>query len=205
LASDFDKPRGFSVIGRAEAKSFLAPLSVRKINGVGETTGKRMEENDISTIGHLQALSEARLVSQFGKFGRRLAKYAKGEDERKVTPRRAAKSVSAETTFASDIRSAAQLCQAVRPLCERVAERLTRGDIAGATVVLKLKTYDFRVLTRNHSLSHPTQRAEVLYRCVAPMIEREADGRAFRLIGVGVGELCPSARADPPDLFQGLP
>ena len=204
LASDFDKPRGFSVIGRAEAKSFLAPLSVRKINGVGETTGKRMEENDISTIGHLQSLSEARLVSQFGKFGRRLAKYAKGEDERKVTPRRAAKSVSAETTFASDIRSAAQLCQAVRPLCERVAERLMRGDIAGATVVLKLKTHDFRVLTRNHSLPHPTQRAKVVYRCVVPMIEREADGRAFRLIGVGVSELCPSTRADPPDLFQGL-
>ena len=79
-----------------------------------------------------------------------------------------------------------------------------QGEIAGATLVLKLKTHDFRVLTRNHSLSHPTQRAEVLYRCVAPMIEREADGRAYRLIGVGVSELCPSTRADPPGLFQGL-
>ncbi len=204
LASDLDKPNGFSIIGRAEAKSFLAPLSVRKINGVGEATAKRMEENGVSIIGHLQPLSEERLVSQYGKFGRRLAKYAKGEDERKVVSERARKSVSAETTFASDIRSAAQLCEAIRPLCERVAERLIRGDIAGATLVLKLKTYDFRVLTRNHSLPHPTQRAEVLYRCVAPMIEREADGRAYRLIGVGVSELCPSTRADPPDLFQGL-
>jgi DNA polymerase IV len=204
LASDLDKPNGFSVIGRAEAKSFLAPLSVRKINGVGEATAKRMEENGVSTIGHLQPLSEERLVSQYGKFGRRLAKYAKGEDERKVMSERARKSVSAETTFARDIRSAAQLCEAIRPLCERVAERLMQGEIAGATLVLKLKTHDFRVLTRNHSLSHPTQRAEVLYRCVAPMIEREADGRAYRLIGVGVSELCPSTRADPPDLFQGL-
>ncbi|MDP7650560.1 MAG: DNA polymerase IV, partial [Rhodospirillales bacterium] len=98
LASDLDKPGGFSVIGRAEAKSFLAPLSVRKINGVGEATAKRMEENGVFTIGHLQSLSEARLVSQYGKLGRRLAKYAKGEDERKVVSARARKSVSAETT-----------------------------------------------------------------------------------------------------------
>jgi DNA polymerase-4 len=201
LASDLEKPGGFSVIGRAEAKGFLAPLSVRKISGVGEATAKRMEENGISTIGQLQNLSEARLVSQYGKFGRRLARYAGGEDDRKVTPERAPKSVSAETTFASDIRSAVRLCEAIRPLCERVAERLTRGDIAGATLVLKLKTHDFRVLTRNHRLPHPTQRAEVLYRCVTPMIEREADGRAYRLIGVGVSGLCPSNRADPPDLF----
>jgi DNA polymerase-4 len=96
------------------------------------------------------------------------------------------------------------LREAVRPLCERVAERLTQGGIAGATLVLKLKTHDFRVLTRNHRLSHPTQRAEVLFRAVAPMIEREADGRAYRLIGVGVNELCPPSRADPPDLFHGL-
>ena len=204
LASDLEKPSGFSVIGRAQAKSFLASLSVRKIGGVGEATAKRMEENGVSTIGELQSLSETRLVSQYGKFGRRLSKYAQGEDDRKVTPHRPPKSVSAETTFASDIRSAARLLEAIRPLCERVAERLTRGDIAGATLVLKLKTHDFRVLTRNHRLSHPTQRAEVLFRTVAPMIEREADGRAYRLIGVGVGELRPSTQADPPDLFQGL-
>ncbi len=94
------------------------------------------------------------------------------------------------------------MCEAIRPLCERVAARLVRGDIAGGTLVLKLKTHDFRVLTRNLCLAHPTQKADVLFRNVVPMIEREADGRAFRLIGVGVSDLCPSTHADPPDLFQ---
>ena len=202
LASDLDKPRGFSVIGKSEAKEFLAPLPVRKINGVGEATARRMEENGISTIGQLLSVSELQLVSQYGKFGRRLAQYAKGEDDRKVTPHRAPKSVSAETTFRHDISSEQQLCEAIRPLCERVAARLVRGDIAGGTLVLKLKTHDFRLLTRNLRLAHPTQRAEVLFRNVAPLIEREADGRAFRLIGVGVGDLCPSTHADPPELFQ---
>ena len=202
LASDLDKPRGYSVIGKSEATDFLAPLPVRKINGVGEATARRMEENGVSTIGQLQSLSELQLVSQYGKFGRRLAQYAQGEDDRKVTPHRGPKSVSAETTFRQDITSQQQLCEAIRPLCERVAARLDRGDIAGGTLVLKLKTHDFRVLTRNLRLAHPTQQADVLFRNVAPMIEREADGRAFRLIGVGVSDLCPSTHADPPDLFQ---
>ncbi len=204
LASDLEKPRGFSVIGRDEAKAFLAPLPVRKINGVGEATARRMEENGIATIGHLQALSEMQLVTQYGKFGRRLASYAQGEDDRAVTPNRPTKSVSAETTFRTDIRAAAQLVEAVRPLSERVAVRLKRGDLAGATLVLKLKTHDFRILTRNHRLAHPTQRAEVLMETVGPMIEREADGRAFRLIGIGVSDLCPASEADPPDLFAAL-
>jgi DNA polymerase-4 len=202
LASDLDKPRGYSVIGKAEAKDFLAPLPVRKINGVGEATALRMEENGISTIGQLQSVPELQLVSQYGKFGRRLAQYAHGEDDRKVTPHRAPKSVSAETTFRQDIASEQRLCEAIRPLCERVAARLIRGDIAGGTLVLKLKTHDFRVLTRNLRLAHPTQQADVLFRNAVPMIAREADGRAFRLIGVGVSDLCPSTHADPPDLFQ---
>jgi len=202
LASDLDKPRGYSVIGKSEAKKFIAPMSVRKINGVGEATAERMERNGITTIGQLQSASELQLVSQYGKFGRRLAKYAQGEDDRKVTPHREKKSVSAETTFRQDITSGQQLCEAMRPLCERVAARLVRGDIAGGTLVLKLKTHDFRVLTRNLSLVHPTQQAEVLFRNAVPIIEREADGRVFRLIGVGVTDLCPSTHADPPDLFQ---
>ena len=202
LASDLEKPRGYSVIGKSEAKDFIAPLPVSKINGVGEATARRMEKNGISTIGHLQSVSELQLVSQYGKFGRRLAKYAQGEDDRKVTPHRAPKSVSAETTFRQDITSGQQLCDAIRPLCERVAARLVRSDIAGGTLVLKLKTHDFRVLTRNLRLAHPTQQADVLFRNAVPMIEREANGRAFRLIGVGVSDLCPSTHADPPDLFQ---
>jgi DNA polymerase-4 len=202
LASDLDKPRGFSVIGRAEASDFLKPLSVRKIMGVGEATARRMTELGITTIGELQGIPERQLIARFGKFGRRLARFAHGEDERAVTPDRPTKSVSAETTFAADIRGTDQLCEALRPLAERVADRLRRADFAGWTVVLKLKTSDFRTLTRNHRLADPTRLADVIYRSAAALTTREADGRAFRLIGVGVTDLCPPENADPPDLFD---
>jgi DNA polymerase IV len=204
LASDLDKPRGFSVIGRAEAGDFLKPLSVRKIMGVGEATARRMTELGITTIGELQGAPERQLIARFGKFGRRLARFAHGQDERAVTPDRPTKSVSAETTFAADIRGADRLCEALRPLAERVAVRLRRADLAGWTVVLKLKTSDFRTLTRNHRLADPTRLADVIYRSAEALITREADGRAFRLIGVGVTDLCPPENADPPDLFDAL-
>ena len=204
LASDLEKPRGYSVIGRDETKSFLAPLPVRKINGVGEVTAHKMIETGIETIGQLQEMPEAELVGRFGKFGRQLAGYAQGRDNRKVTIGRPAKSVSAETTFARDINGADELLLAIKPLCARVAERLVRGGHAGGTVVLKLKTGNFKLLTRNRQLPNPTQKAEVIYQQAVDLIEREADGRYFRLVGIGVGDICPAAEADPPDLFGGL-
>jgi DNA polymerase-4 len=89
-------------------------------------------------------------------------------------------------------------------MCERVAQRLVRADLAGGTVVLKLKTGNFQILTRNQKLAHPTQRASVLFATAQRLIKREADGRAFRLIGIGVADLTPADQADPPDLFAGL-
>jgi DNA polymerase-4 len=202
LASELDKPRGFSAIGRAEAKSFLAPLSVRKIHGVGAVTARRMEAGGLATIADLQALSEAELVARFGKFGHRLAQFAHGEDDRQVTPWRPVKSISAETTFAKDTGSGAELCGIARRLSEKVAAQLARKGVAGASIVLKLKTSDFRILTRSRRLAYPTQRAEVIYESVAALIEREADGRTFRLIGVGVSDLGSAQAADPTDLFS---
>ena len=102
LASELHKPRGFSVIGTTEAKAFLAPLSVRKIHGVGEATARRMEGSGLATIGDLQRMTEMQLTTQYGRFGRRLASFAHGEDERAVVPMRPTKSISAETTFARD-------------------------------------------------------------------------------------------------------
>jgi DNA polymerase-4 len=201
LASDMEKPRGFSVIGAAEARSFLAGLPIGKINGVGAVMQQRMEASGIVTIGDLQALSEMELVSRFGRFGRRLAQYAQGGDDRAVTPDRTAKSVSAETTFRADIATVDQLFDVAGPLCERVAGQLQRKGMAGSTVVLKLKTSDFRIMTRNRRLAAPTQRAEVIADVVRQLIARHADGRSFRLIGVGVDGLCPAGEADPPDLF----
>jgi DNA polymerase IV len=204
LASELQKPAGFSVIGRAEARSFLAGLSVRKIHGVGAATARRMEAEGIHTIADLQAQSPRELEARYGKFGRRLARFVQGEDERTVTPHRPVKSISSETTFPRDTGSAADLIEMARELCADVASALERKRLAGGTVVLKMKTSDFRILTRNRRLVHPTQRAEVLLEHAASLIDREADGRTFRLLGVGVADLRPAAEADPTDLFAGL-
>ncbi|MGE5515431.1 MAG: DNA polymerase IV [Bacteroidota bacterium] len=201
MASDRNKPRGFSVIGRAEARDLLAPMPVAALFGVGAATAGRMEEAGITTIGQLQGMAEAELVARFGKFGRALYLMARGEDGRRIQPDRPAKSVSNETTFARDIRDAARLAAALAPLAEKVAGRLQRAGLAGRTVVFKLKTADFKVLTRNHRLPVPTARGDLLLRVALSLLEREADGRAFRLIGIGVTDLCAAAEADPPDLF----
>ncbi len=204
LASELEKPRGFSVIGAAEAKAFLAPLSVRKINGVGAATAARLESNGIMTIGQLQARSEVQLATQYGKLGRRLAQFAQGDDDRSVTPHRATKSISAETTFRRDTGSEDELCAVAYPLGERVAEQLRRKGLACATVVLKLKTSDFQILTRSQRLPHPTQRADAILEAALHLIGKAADGRTYRLIGIGASELRPAAEADPPDLFGSL-
>ena len=189
LASEMDKPRGLSVIGAAEAKTVLAPLPVRKINGVGRAMAQRLEASGIETIGQLQTLSEMQLVTQFGKFGRRLAQYAQGEDDRRVTPSRPAKSISAETTFRRDTGSADELTAIAKRLCERVAAQLRRKGYGGRVVTLKLKTSDFQLLTRSKRLAHATQRADLLAEAAEFLIRRHAGGETFRLIGVGADDL----------------
>ena len=202
LASDLHKPRGFSLVGRAEAKAFLAPLSVRKIHGVGAVTARRMEASGLRTAADLQALSKAELTARFGKLGERLALYAQGNDDRRVTPDRPMKSVSAETTLARDTGSRDELGAIAGRLSERVAAELVVRGVAANSVTLKLKTSDFRILTRSRRLAYPTQRASVLRACLAAMIDKEADGRRFRLIGVGVGGVGSAVGADPADLFS---
>ncbi len=202
LASELEKPRGFSVIGRGEAKAFLATLPVGKIHGVGPATAERMHAGGLVTIADLQALSGGEIEARFGSFGRRLAMFVQGEDERRVTPSRKAKSVSAETTFGQDIRSPAELVEIAARLCERVEGHLRRKQVAGGTLVVKLKTADFQLMTRNRRLPHPTQRADLLLGQADGLIRLEADGRLFRLIGIGVTDLAPADAADPTDLFS---
>ncbi len=204
LASDRDKPRGFAIIGRAEATAILAPLPVGAIHGVGAATARRMEEMGLSTVADLQALPAAALEARFGRFGRQLAGLVQGEDPRPVVPDRPAKSVSVETTFGRDTADPAVLARALPPLAARVAARLARDGLAGRTVVLKLKTSRFQVLTRRQRLADPTRRAEVITQAALRLLAREADGRAFRLLGVGVADLCDAAAADPPGLFDSL-
>jgi DNA polymerase-4 len=201
LASDRDKPRGMAVIGRGEAKEILAALPVGAIHGIGKATAQKMEASGITSVAQLQAMPEAALVARFGKFGRALSERVHGIDNRRIVPDRPLKSVSVENTFARDQRELSPLAEELRDLAEKLAMRLQRAGVGGATVVLKLKTGDFQTLSRQARLPVPTQRFEALLEQGMILLKREADGRPFRLIGIGVADLVPAADADPPDLF----
>ena len=202
VASDLEKPRGFSVIGRAEAVEFLATRPVTTIWGVGRAFDATLEADGIRTIGQLQAMNEADLMRRYGTMGQRLYRLSRGIDDREVHLNDPAKSVSAETTFFDDISRHDDLVPIMRRLSEKVSKRLKSEDLAGQTVVLKLKTADFKSRTRNKRLEDPTQLADRIFRTGISMLERETDGTKFRLLGIGVTDLTDPARADPPDLVD---
>ncbi len=202
LASDLDKPRGFSIVGRAETREFLAPLPVRKLQGVGPALARRLGRDGINTVEQLQRLPAADLERRYGRMGGQLARYAAGVDDRKVEARGDAKSVSAETTFEADTAHAATLETVLERLAARVAERLERHGLAGRTVVLKLKSHDFRLRTRSATLASPTRRAEVIVAAGRRLLRREADGTRYRLLGIGVEKLSVFGDADPPDMLE---
>jgi DNA polymerase-4 len=155
-------------------------------------------------IGQLRAMEPRELARRYGRLGARLAQLARAEDDRRVDPAGRARSISAETTFASDESDATALAHVLRPLSERVSERLKQGGFAAHTVTLKLKTADFRLRTRSRRLSEPTQLADTLYRTACTLLVAEADGTTrFRLIGIGVDNLTDNAVADLPTLFDG--
>jgi len=200
VASDLNKPRGFSVIGKAETLSFLADKPIRFVWGIGQKTSESLAKDGLITLGQVQSMAERDLVTRYGKLGAHLWHLARGHDERIVDPESEAKSVSAETTFDVDIAEFDALAHELWPLCEKVSDRLKRAGLAGGNVHLKLKTAGFRIISRQMSLSAPTQLAETLFRCGRTMLEREATGMRYRLIGIGVGDIRDAADADPMDL-----
>ncbi len=202
IASDLDKPHGFAVIGRAEARGFLADQPVGLLWGVGRAMRQRLARDGITRIGDLADIGEPGLVTRYGRIGRRLWSCARGEDDRAVDPRRETKSVSSEITMDKDLSQAAELSPLLWQLAETVARRMKKTGLAGRRVTLKLKTADFRLLTRTRRLSGPTHSAEAMYRAAQPLLDREADGRAFRLIGIGAHDLVETALAAQGDLFD---
>ncbi|RCS22019.1 DNA polymerase IV [Phyllobacterium salinisoli] len=202
VASDFEKPRGFSIIGEKEALSFLREKSVTLIWGVGKAFAATLQADGISTIGQLQEMEETALMRAYGTMGQRLYRLSRGMDVRRVEPEGEMKSVSSETTFNTDLSSAGDLVPILRSLSEKVSRRLKAGGIAGRTVVLKLKTQDFKSRTRNRQLSDPTQLADRIFRTGLQLLEKELDGTKFRLIGIGVSDLEDAGKADPPDLVD---
>ncbi len=203
IASDLDKPRGFAVIGMAEARTFLADKPVSMLWGVGQAMQRTLARDGITLIGELARLDEDELTRRYGEIGHRLSQCARGEDARPVDPRGEAKSISSETTFDADIADFDRLKPILWRLTETVSRRMKRSGIAGNGVTLKLKTADFRIITRSRQLSAPTQLAARIYEVAEPLLLREADGRAYRLIGVGMHDLSPVDAPGQIDMFGG--
>lgn len=196
IASDLDKPRGFSVIGRAETEAFLEAQHVRIIWGVGTATQTALERSGIRTIADLKRWDRADLMARFGSGGDRLWHLARGLDQRRVSRDEPVKSISKETTFDADIADRELLEGHLWRLAEQVSDRAKARDLAGRTVVLKLKRADFTGLTRRHALSGPTQMADRIWREGQSLLAAVPEAGPFRLIGVGLSDLCADAEAD---------
>ncbi len=203
IASDLDKPRGFSVIGRADTAKFLKGKPVRLIWGVGAAGQAQLEAAGIRTFDDLARWDRKDLIHRFGQIGERLWHLARGEDNRRVNPNEPMKSISAETTFDEDISDRDLLDGHVWRLAEKVADRTKAKNLAGRTVALKLKRADFTTITRRHALREPTQTADRLYREAAELLAHLCDVGPFRLIGVGLSDIVPAREADlTPDLLD---
>ena len=200
LASDIDKPRGFAIIGRAEAVAYLAPLSIGRIWGVGAVALRRLERDGLRTIADVQALSEVDMMKRHGDEGRRLWRLSHAIDDRVVAAERDTKSISAETTFNDDLVSADDLLPILHRLCERVSDRAKAAGLAGRSVTLKLKTADFRIRTRSRSGMRPTQLSGRLFKIGQTLLRPEIDGTPFRLIGIGLSDIVDGTQADLADL-----
>jgi DNA polymerase-4 len=200
IASDLDNPRGFSVIGGEEAQAFLAPRPVSILPGVGPAMARALEGTGWRTVGDLARADPKALSERFGAYGLRLFQLARGQDARAVDPEQHRKGISAETTFESDHADVQGLEDRLWPLCERVARTCRKEGVSARAVVLKLKTPDFRLITRRRTLPIPTQTARSLFAVARELLAGEADGRAFRLIGVGVQDLAEASDAGE-DLF----
>ncbi|MGD2131868.1 MAG: DNA polymerase IV [Maricaulaceae bacterium] len=201
IASDLDKPRGFSVIGAAEAEDFLADKPVSIIYGVGPAMANALAKDGYHKIKDLRRASERELANRYGETGLRLYRLARGEDARAVNTTRGRKSISSETTFNQDLHRLEDLEAALWRLCVRMTDSAKAKGWAGRTVTLKLKTSDHRIRTRRRTLEQPTQLAETAFRVTQELLRPEADGQPYRLIGAGLSDLEP-AGPDAADLLD---
>lgn len=198
IASELDKPRGFSVIG-SDAQALLAPKSVKVLPGVGPVFLKTLQSDGYATVGDLAAADPRDLIKRYGETGFRLHELSHGRDARTVNPERDRKGMSAETTFNEDLASAADLEAELWPLCEKLASKARRDGVASRVIVLKLRRTDFKIVTRRISLPEPVQTARALFAAARELMAPEL-GRSYRLIGIGMAEVVDSV--DTPALFE---
>ncbi|MEC8295390.1 MAG: DNA polymerase IV [Pseudomonadota bacterium] len=195
VASDLEKPRGFSVIGKAETADFLHDKPVRMIWGVGAATQGALDRAGIRTFTDLLRWDRDDLFKRFGQMGDRLYHLARGQDRRSVNAREPIKSISNETTFFEDTSDRDILDGHIWRLSEKVADRAKARDLAGRVVTLKLKTDDFKTISRRHTLRDATQLADVLYHEARALFDAVPGPGPYRLIGVGLSNLVPESQA----------
>ncbi len=188
-ASDLDKPHGFAMLGKADAVKFLSDKPVDFIFGVGPSFARTLNKSGLFTIADIARMGDKAMATKFGEGGLRLSRLSRAEDHRPVNVDSTRKSCSAETTFNTDISDVDQLLDKLWYVAQKTADHAKALDIAGKTVTLKLKSKDFKSITRRRTLSSPTQLADVIFKTCEPLLLKEATGGAYRLIGAGLSGL----------------
>ena len=193
MASEFNKPKGISIVYPEDVQTQIWPLSARKINGIGPKAEAKLARLHIHTIGDLAAQKEEWLVDNFGKaYGAWLYAAAWGRDDRPVVTESEPVSMSRETTFERDlhaVRDKAELGAVFTQLCEQVAADLQRKGYIGQTIGVKLRYPDFKIVTRDITLPEPTADAALIRRTAGQCLKRVDLSKRFRLLGVRVGKL----------------
>ncbi len=196
IASDLDKPNGFSVIGQADTEAFLRDRPVRLIWGVGSSAQETLERSGIRTFADLLRWDRDDLRVKFGSMGDRLWHLARGQDSRSVSNNSPMKSISNETTFFEDTSDPDLLEGHLWRMCEKVSDRAKAKGLAGRVATLKVKTSAHKVISRRVTLRDATQLADTLFRNVKVMFDQLERGKAYRLIGAGLSDLCDEADAE---------
>ncbi|TNE63292.1 MAG: DNA polymerase IV [Alphaproteobacteria bacterium] len=202
LASDMDKPRGFTVIGESDAQKILADLPIDRIYGIGAKSAENLRKDGLTRISQLQEMEESTLMRRYGETGQRLWRLSRGIDGRKVEPSHPVKSVSSERTLDHDLADYDSLEKRLWSLSENVSEDLKKKELAGLTITLKLKTSMHRIITRSRTLDAPTQLASSIFEVGQQLLKPLTDGTPYRLIGIGMSHFRPLSEADQPDLIE---
>ncbi|MEO0485502.1 MAG: DNA polymerase IV [Pseudomonadota bacterium] len=202
VASDLEKPRGYSIIGKAETAEFLRDKPVRLIWGVGQAAQASLDKAGIRTFSDLLRWEREDLHARFGSMGDRLWHLARGQDRRKVARDPSMKSISNETTFGEDTASPDILDGHIWRMAEKVADRAKAKGLAGRVVILKLKRSDHKLITRRVTLSERTQIADKIYRTAVGLFEAVDHDSPYRLLGVGLSDIAPDAGGFSGDLLD---
>ena len=196
VASDLNKPNGFSIIGKQETEKFLFNQPVNILWGVGAATKEKLGALGIRTLSDLLRWEESDFIRKFGTSGKRLKALASGKDNRRVMAERLIKSISNETTFGQDILKHEILIGHLWRMCEKVSDRAKSREIAGKVGVIKLKTDKHRLITRRLTFKEPTNMADRLFNALEPLLKSEIKEVNFRLLGVTLTDLCNQKYAD---------